>query len=353
MKEKELPNVFELDESDKELSLDEIIAADANDDATEDAIINKAKRKEKAKKATLITAGSFLAVAVTAGFLIFTPFGGDLNFNKDATTAPIAAPGSLSSDKDVKIVQPPEDTTEDFAKDSSKMYPIQLEDWQKKLHKDQSGDSLKKDILTSLSGSELNSSGNVLPSETSGFTADSSKETLEDGSLNVRYSYWTAEVFQSEVGGYLERLLNPTFGGWEMYQHNGIGSSGYFDTALISDMFTDRWVSENADKPTSEYVPVFADWDANDYGLSDTLLTTGSRWIGTVTSSDTVFTYDEAKLQYSVDLTAQVKFVAWTKDQSKLEKKGTLTLRLVANADKLNASDHKVLIDSANLKMEG
>jgi hypothetical protein len=353
MKEKELPDIFALDESDKELSLDEIIAADANDDATEDKIINKARRKEKATKTTLITVGGLLAAGVTAGFLFFTPFGGDLNFNKNANTSPITVPGSVPNGNSQKIVQPPEDTTEDFAKDPSKKYPIKLKDWQTKLHKEQDGDSLKKDILTSLSGSELNSSGNVLPSETSGFTADSSKETLEDGSLNVRYSYWTAEVFQSEVGGYLERLLNPTFGGWEMYQHNGIGSSGYFDTTLISDMFTDRWLSENADKKTAEYVPVFADWGANDYGLKDTLLTTGSRWIGTVTSSNTAFTYDSEKLQYSVDLTAQVKFVAWTKDQTKLEKKGTLTLHLVANADKLNGSDHKVLIDSANLKMEG
>lgn len=353
MKEKELPNVFGLDESDKELSLDEIIAADANDDAAEDKIINKERRKEKAKKTAVITAGGVLAVAVTAGFLFFTPFGGDLNFNKDAVTAPISGMDSTLGDKNQKVVQPPEDTSEDFAKDPSKMYPIQIEDWQTKLYKEQDADSLRKGILTGLSGSEVNSSSNVLPSEASGFTADSSKETLEDGSLNVRYSYWTAEVFQSEVGGYLERLLNPTFGGWEMYQHNGAGSSGYFDTALISDMFTDRWVSENANKPTSEYVPVFADWDANNYGLSDTLLKMGPRWIGTITSSDTAFTYDSTKLQYSVDLKAQVKFVAWTKDQTKLEKNGTLTLHLVANADKLNASDHKVLIDSASLKMEG
>lgn len=352
MKDKELPDIFGFDESDKELSLDEIIAEDANDDAAEDKLINSARRSSKAKKVSLIAGTTVLAAAVTAGFLFFTPFGGDLNFNKDANLAPISAP-ELNSNLGKNIVQPPEDTTEDFAKDSSKKYPIKLKDWQTKPHTEQEGDSLKKDILTSLSGSEINSSGNTLPSEASGFTSDSSKETLENGSLNMRYSYWTAEVFQSEVGGYLERLLNPTFGGWEMYQHNGVGSSGYFDTRLISDMFTDRWLSENANKPTSEYVPVFADWKANDYGLSDKLLTTGSRWIGTLKSSHTAFTYDPEKLQYSVNLTAQVKFVAWTKDQTKLEKNGTLTLHLVANADKLNGSNHKVLIDSANLKMEG
>jgi hypothetical protein len=354
MKEKELPDIFALDESDKELSLDEIIAADANDDAAEDKLINSARRKSKAKKVTLIAGTSALAAAVTAGFLFFTPFGGDLNFNKEANTAPIAASPSPSTDNaDEKIVEPPADTSEDFAKDSAKMYPVPLKEWQTKLYTGQDGNSLKNDILSSLSGSEINSSSKVLPSESSGFTSDDSKETLEDGSLNTRYSYWTSEQFQSEVGGYMERLLNPTFGGWEMYQHNGVGSSGYFDTTLISDMFTDRWSSENADKKTSEYVPVFADWNANNYGLSDTLLTMGTRWIGTVQTSDTVFTYDQEKLQYSADLTAQVKFTAWTKDQTKLEKNGTLTLHLVANADKLNSSNHKVLIDSANLKMEG
>lgn len=353
MKDKELPDIFALDESDKELSLDEIIAADANDDEAEDKLINSARRKSKARRIALFGGTGALAAAVTAGFLFFTPFGGDLNFNKDAHTAPIStSEPTASENKSLKEIQSTEDTSEDFAKDSKK-YPVPLKEWQIKSYKDQDADSLKKDILTSLSGSEINSSGNVLPSEGSGFTSDDSKETLEDGSLNTRYSYWTAELFQSEVGGYLERLLNPTFGGWEMYQYNGVGSSGYFDTSIISDMFTDKWLTENANKKTSEYVPVFADWNANDYGLGDKLLTGGSRWIGTITSSDTVFTYDAEKLQYSVDLTAQVKFTAWTKDQTKLEKNGTLTLHLVANADNLNASKHKVLIDSANLKMEG
>lgn len=358
MKDDNIPNAFALDESDRELSLDEIIAADAQDEAAEDEIINEEQRKKKTKKVALFAGTGILAAAVTAGFLFFTPFGGDLNFNKiegssQIITAEPIPEGETMPDLKTVIPETPEDTTEDFAQDPSKLYPISLKEWQTKVHSDQNEDTLKKDILTHLSGSEINSSGNVLPSEGSGFTSDSAKETLDDGSLNTNYSYWTAETFQSEVGGYLERLLNPTFGGWEMYQHNGTGSSGYFDTALISDMFTDRWVSENADKKTSEYIPVYADWGANDYGLSDTLLTNGSRWIGTVKSSDTVFTYDQEKQQYSVDLTAQVKFVAWTKDQSKLEKNGTLTLHLVANADNLNASKHKVLIDSANLKMEG
>jgi hypothetical protein len=356
MKDKELPNAFTLDEGDKELSLDEIIAADENDAAAEDKVINGERRKKKVKKAILIGGTSALAVAVTAGFLFLSPFSGGLNFNNsDSNTVATASadPSATDPAPNPTISEPPADTTEDFAKDPSKMYPIPLKDWQTKLYKSQDGDTLKKDIVASLSGSEINSSSNVLPSESSGFTADDSKQSLDDGSLNTFYSYWTAEQFQSEVGGYLERLLNPTFGGWEMYQHNGIGSSGYFDTTLISDMFTDKWVTDNANKTTSEYVPVFADWGANNYGLSDTLLSMGSRWIGTVSSSDTIFTYDQEKLQYSADITAQIKFTAWTKDQTKLEKNGTLTLHLVANADHLNSTNHKVLIDSANLKMEG
>lgn len=354
MKDKELPNIFSFDENEKELSLDEIIAADASDEAAEDKVINSARRNSKVKKAGLITGTSVLAIAVTAGFLFFTPFGGDLNFNKNSNTAPIATtePSPDASPKPL-VSEPPQDTTEDFAKDASKMYPVPLKEWQTKGYKDQDAGALKPEILTALSGSEFSSGSNRLPSESSGFTSDDSKQMLDDGTLNMKYSYWTAEQFKSETGSYLERLLNPTFGGWEMYQHNGPGSSGYFDTTIIADMFTDRWLTENADKKTADYVPVYADWNADSYGLGDKLLSMGSRWIGTVTTSNTVFTYDKEKLQYSVDLTADVKFTAWTKDQTKLEKNGTLTLHLVSNADHLNSSSHKVLIDSASLKMEG
>lgn len=357
MKDEEFPKAFHFDEGNKELSLDEIMAQDANDDATEDKLINSQRRKTKVKKATLITGTSILAVAVTAGFLFFTPFGGDLNFNKSGKTAEISQetqdaekPGPVDPDF---MSGGTIGDTEKFAQEDANRFPVELADWEKKRHNDQDANELTAEILKKNSGTELSNMGGMLPSEKAGFTSDVTKVNLPDGTMNPMFSFWTAESFSSETGEHIQRLLNPTFGGWSSYQYSSYPGNKYFDTSLVADMFTGDWRVSNLEKPFSEYIPIYADWVGDDYGMADKLLTSGERWYGKVTSSATTLTYNEEELQYSADVTAQVTFTAWAKDQTKLEKKGTLTLHLVPNIEKRNDSAHKVLIESASLKVDG
>lgn len=361
MKDEKVPNAFALEEDGKELSLDEIMAADANDDATEDKIINKNRRKTKNKKAALITGTSVLAAAVTAGFLFFSPFGGDLNLNKDQQTNPISSETNSDFKIDPNAPEPhPEfrsggdvGNEEGFAAEDSNMFPIEMEDWEKKRFNDQDLEEVRSGILVKHAGSELSNSGGLLPSEEGGFTSDITKSSLPDGTLNPMFSFWTAETFNAETNSYIERLVNPTFGGWSGYQYSSYPPNQYFDINLVSDMFTNEWRTGNLEKPYSEYVPIYADWAGNDYGMAEQLLESGSRWYGTVTDTQASFVYDTEELQYTVDVTAEVTFTAWAKDQTKLEKKGTLTLHLVPNIDDANGSGHKVLIESASLKVDG
>lgn len=343
------PNIPPLPEndSDKTLSIEELITADAKDREKEDKALRQAQKPERIKRAAIFVGGGLTIAALVTSLILWNPLGGNQNVGdgeQDMTDATVAAPS----------VPPPSDalTPEDFYRQEGLFFPTSMEDWQTKSYEEQDKSEIKSKIIATMNSTEIGLAGNSLPSEESGYTADSDKQTLEDGSLNPQYSYWTAESFNAQVGVYLERLLNPTFGGWALNQYSGHPGNTEFNINSISDMFTARWITENATKPFSEYVPVYADWAGNDYNLGDKLLTSGPRWYGKITSSNTEFTYDQSTQQYTVNLTAQVQFTAWAKDQSKLEKTGTLTLKLVSNATGLNDSKHTVLIDDASLKVD-
>lgn len=348
----ELPDIFSKSDN-ADLSLEELMAADAADSAAEDKQLNKTRKKSSAKKIVLISTAGTIAAGLVVGALVFNPFGGSWNFNDGDRN-------KVSSEKVEPTAIPtlevnPEDlvkSDEDFAKENR--FPIKVDDWQKERHSDQDISGMLPEILGSLSDTNLASSANTLPSESTGFTSDQSQIELEDGTPNPLYSFWTAESFTSEVGTYTERLLNPVFGGWELYQYAFTPANTFLDIELFSDMFVDDWRNNNTETPYSEYVPVFADWGANDYGMGDVLLASGSRWFGEVVTSNTEFVYDMEAQQYRATMVADVKFTAWSKDQQRLEKTGTLTLTLVPNVDgNLNSSGHKVLIESGSLKVDG
>jgi hypothetical protein len=349
MKEEELPNIFSSDE-DKIFTMEELIAEDAKDSANEDKILKK--QNSKKKHFILLGSAGALAIAAIIGVIsINNPFGGESVFTNENDSKVIETIDDSKSEKQIKTSKKAVDNREDFVKEEGKAYPIKLDKWQETPITAQKPADLRKSILKHIEATELYSASNTLPSAAAGYTSDDSKQLLPDGTMNPKYSYWTAEVLQYESGQYIERLINPRFGGWEMYQYPGNKAASNFNLDLISDMFTESWYEKNSEKPLSEYVPVLSDWSSDSYGMKDDLLTTGSRWYGEMQSSETKLVYNDETQQYDVSVIAKIKYTAWNKDQSKLEKNGTLTLNLVPNIDR-NESDNKVLIDSASLNME-
>ena len=118
-------------------------------------------------------------------------------------------------------------------------------------------------------------------------------------------------------------------------------------------MFTPNWLEANTGKPYNEYVPVMADWGSDNYGGGYNL-TDVARWYGRIQTSSIDFNYNEETQQYTAVYTANVKYTAWTKDQKTVERTGTLTLNLVpaASQQNSNGSSHRVLIESATLKVD-
>lgn len=364
-------NGFSFDE-DSSKSFDEIVADDLKSDADEDKIINASNRKELFKKVGLIAVGVIAVLAIAFSLLVLKPFGGEQNVGNNGTDTetiePTEAPEPEPTPEVTHTFEPNEDIDDDFYLEERNRFPVDTEEWQEepfvveneaKPVENEDGEEVMRvdysnidqpSVLQTWEGTSLMNSAGTLPSEAAGFTSDVTKVELEDGSLNPDFSYWTTEVFTLQTGMHIERLINPTVGNWSYYQYSQAG--GTFQINAIADMFSDDWFERNAGKKLSEYVPVYADWNANDYGMADKLLASGPRWYGKVTDSTSEFVYDMETLQYTVNFTADVSFTSWAKDQTKLEKTGTLTLKLISNANGANSSGYRVVIDDASLKVD-
>lgn len=231
------------------------------------------------------------------------------------------------------------------ADDGSIKYPTALQPWQQTVHGDPKAKEQDAALRTAYVGTEAASSSGVLPSAAAGYTSDPAKARNKDGTLNPYYSFATQEDYQNSALSYLERFVNPIYGDWTEYQYGA--KSRAVNIERFADLMTPAYRAALTKNPKS--LPIYADWAANDYGMGDKLLTTGPRWIGKVTSSETVWKYDESVGHYSATITANIAYSAWAKDQTVLSKGGTLTMNLVTNYQHPEDSGHRFLVNSASL----
>lgn len=334
--------------SDEDQNLDDLINEEAQSNDGDDNVISDDNGKKK-RNIIIGTSSGVIAALIVGSIFLFNPFGSGGFFKDSGTSARTPSATQQAQTPQVQII--PEGQTDESFADSNPI-PFKVADWQKETFSAKNTNTLLKDAVKTDSGSNLAVSSGTLPSEAAGFTSDPSKAQLSDGTINPMFSYWTAEQFSGETRLILERLLNPRFGDWMMYEWGDSDANHRFNVQQFSDIFTARFMNGNAGKPYSEWVPVFADWNSNDYGMSKVLLVGGaSRWFGQVTSSSTSFVYNDTTKQYTANFKANVVFTAWTKDQKKVQKHGVLTLKLVSNADNLNSSNNRVLVDGGSLKV--
>jgi len=346
-------------------SIEDLIREDREAAEAEDDILNSEKGNGRTKKIVFAGVGALATAGIVTAAFLFNPLGGDQTVGeKEPGTVVNTSDGGGENpndeyDMDKDFTEEDENDVaalvnndEDFYLQQGKFFPIEKEEWQQSVYTSEISTEQRGPILYSSNGTSLKDTASTLPFEAAGYTSDDSKALLEDGTINPEYSYWTAEGFISEVSVIQERLLNPTFGEWSLIQYPGYAGNKSYDPSTLEDLFTTRYLQENSEKAYSEYIPIYADWNGDNYGGMDNLLETGPRWYGEITSSNYEFVYDEETSSYVVNMTAEVKYTAWAKDQSKLEKNGNLTIKFVANANGAGESDHKVLIDSASLKVE-
>lgn len=341
-------------EEEEARSIEDLIREDQEAEQAEDEILDNEKSQGRTKKIVLGVLGLVAVCSITVGGIMFNPFDNDQKVGTNTKPSISSDNGGDKTLEDYPDKNNPDiaDEVDDFYLDEGKYFPTEVEEWAQTSYSVEQEETISDSVLEMAKNEEWGQASMLLPSEEVGYTSDENEKIIDGGNFNPLYSYWTMEVFQKESTIAIERLLNPTFGGWGVYQYPAYKANTEYDQRILDDLFTDRWLTANEGKPYSEYMPIYADWNSDNYGGQDNLLEAGPRWHGDVVSSSTDFTYDDETSQYVVNLTADVKFTAWGQDQSILEKNGVLTIKFVANANGEGASSHKVLIDEASLKVE-
>lgn len=308
----------------------------------------QAKEDAKNRRNKMIGGGVLAAVLLGgAGYAISqaNPFGGDSQPTSSSTptgqgksnvqSGTKASPGQLPKPvKDLNFWQ----------SDGNNHYPDNLDNWQTKSHESSSNADVKN-MVNKYASTQLANSSRRLPSEEAGFTSDPSKVKLPSGSLNPMYTTITAENYQRTVESYLERLVNPLYGNWQQYEYPEGKVSQNLELSRFSDMFSAAYMEKNKNNPYKNYIPIYADWNSDSYGMKKSLLEVGPRWIGKINSMNATFTYDAKTQQYNSDVTARISYSAWAQDQSILRKDGILKLKIVTDTN----SQTKLQITDASL----
>lgn len=350
---------------DNERSIEDLIREDREEAEAEDAILNQEKSEGRTKKIIIAGVGLLATAGIMTSIFLFDPFSVNTqNVGEKDPAGTSANPSDngggegeydgdqIFSDEEENKIAPKVDNTETFYLEQDKFFPVEKDEWQQGEYSSETLTEQKDAVLESISGTPVMSASGILPPESAGFTSNDSQMELEDGALNPNYSYWTDEQFASESSILIERLLNPNFGGWAVVQYPEYPGNEAYDPNLLRDMFTYRFLEANDGKAYSEYIPIYADWNGDNYGENDNLLETGPRWYGELTDSNYEFVYDDDINQYVVNMTGTVKYTAWAKDQTKLEKNATIKIKFVSNANEEGEEGHKILIDEASLKVE-
>lgn len=328
--------------------LAQLIEDEKQQKSEENTFLGKREKKAKKNRLALIVSAGTVAVALVVGLAVYDPFAQNFRGAGEASeTNEATGQGTQAEAAPLEWWQ------------SEKVFPTEVAEWSTReapvapvteTGDDRFTDSetlrdLRRQAAQSLIGSTVDSAVSVLPSREAGFTDDVSKATLEDGSPNFAFSFWTREGFLEEFSVMLNRLNNPRFGGWQLASETTADDA---TKATLADLFTSEWLTANGPDAlpilTTSKAPVDARY----------LPSGGTRWVGVIDdgTENVTLTYDESRGGYVVDFSAQVTYSALQEDKSVATTKGTMNLKLVPNYAVANAeSANRVLIAEASLSM--
>lgn len=141
-----------------------------------------------------------------------------------------------------------------------------LDEWARTPHFAQTEEN-KQAMLNSVEDTSFNSMIVNFPSEKDGFTSDYTKKMDESGLPNIYYTHLTAEDLKFNILNYINRLINPIYGGYINYQTMGknytIDSLINKDSAIFEDMYTKGFLDK---VKSSKNTFLLVDKDNNNFG---------------------------------------------------------------------------------------
>lgn len=185
-------------------------------------------------------------------------------------------------------------------------------------------DDDKKLLMSSVKKGTFENMVVSYPSENDGFTSNPELEYDSDGLPNVYYTTATQEDIRYYTNLYLNRIINPVFGGWTEYQYGKEYDSTKMEKVIYSDMFTNDYLETNSTK-----LPFLTDKDKNDYGVSwpKSDEVHPYRYMGLV---DEITDFKSNTDFDKFDVTAKVNVFGYTNDKL-VEKKYTIKMTLVVD----------------------
>lgn len=255
-------------------------------------------------------------------------------------------------------------------------YPIKIKDWATEEHKEEIPDKKTEEKLKKISKkySEVDLAFQWLPSSAKSpytntrkgstlvikdeFTSDLDKRYLSNGEENPKFSYAIREDYQRAFATITERLINPIYGGWIEAQ-DPIGEKAKVQSQLevLSSAFDSDWWNKNIKKNDYSKLPIYADWNNNNFGglqLSDRTGGVNGTFFGKIKETKAKkikartlgFVKDSTLPLVKVEI--PVEFVSYDKDENKLKKSGTLIYTLTPN---LSNTDPEVRVVAKDARL--
>lgn len=295
--------------------------------------LEQVNKEEKRRKVKFAVAGASLAVVTVATTLFFV-FDGD-----DAISAKLGnddTPISAKVGGGNNTVQGGDvDSRSDLDKSDTGI-AADVPSWSTTPLEGRNIGDIRNNVWDTYRQTGLTNAAIELPSESAGYHMG--------GEMDDMQAVLTREEFIAASGEYIERLINPTFGGWTQAQYPSGEAFSKFPVDKFYDMFSARYLDQHRGQAPGEYFPAYADWNGDNYGMSN--LSPVSRWHGVVKNIDADVS-DFNTTSESMTISADVVFSSWDNDGGKIEKNGKLTLSLVPGVK----GERPVVIENANLSV--
>lgn len=169
--------------------------------------------------------------------------------------------------KNQKVDNTPKIGAQTTTKTSDKLEktPVELPDWAKKRYFELS-DEDKKNLKEFQSNNFIGYATDPYPSEEDGFTSDKEKAYDSDGIPNMYYNSITKEAAREQMAIIVNRIINPVFGGWSIYQYPTVWNASDNKPEIIHNLLADITTPEYFNTIINENKPPFLfDYNDDDY----------------------------------------------------------------------------------------
>lgn len=309
--------------------MDKASTASKSGDAIRDT--HKLSRKQKG----WITGGSIAAVVVVAGMIFLVPSIRNHNSFVDMT-------GQTS-----------QSVRGDGIGDFGDLHaPIKLQNWQQSPGTWQVRGN-KTLLHTANSTAPVYNA--ITPTFNSGSntTDDVTQSVGKDGMQNKNFSYLTGDNVKIAYTDITNRLINPVYGDWYKAQFAKNNPKSMKSLNELKTLFSDSWWKSNISSHDYSALPLFADWDADNYG-GQSFKPSVARWYGQITKHVIMPSTDAKTAEFKgINVVDTIKYSAYDKDGDVINKTGTLKMTLIPNHN-LNEgmNGNRLVIDSAKLTIE-